>query len=120
MTHVLLVDDNQFVRTCIDRMLKNENFMIETAENGVEALSKLKSSTPDVIICDVKMPQMDGYRFVKTLKAMETLRHIPVIMYTSMQEKRERKKFMTLGVACYLDKCCPPETLINTISGLFV
>ena len=91
MTHILLIDDNHFVRTCINRLLKNENFMVETAENGVEALNILKSSTPDVIICDTKIHQMDSYRFVKTIKTMETFRHIPVIMYTALQEAREQK-----------------------------
>lgn len=120
MSYILLVDDNKFVRTCINHILKRENFRVQDASNGLEALMILKNSTPSLIICDVRMPEMDGYNFVKALRATDTGKRIPVIMYTSIQEEKEKEKFFDLGIRHYLDKSCETDTLLQTVARAYV
>ena len=66
------------------------------------------------------MPEMDGYNFVKALRATDTGKRIPVIMYTSIQEEREKEKFFDLGIRHYLDKSCETDTLLQTVARAYV
>jgi CheY-like chemotaxis protein len=115
MSYILIIDDNKLVSACVALELKGENFRVKTAENGKIALSMLEVSTPDVIICDVRMPVMDGLTFVRIIKSWDAMRHIPVIIYTSMPEEKEQQVFKNLGVTNYHFKGCDSSILIQSI-----
>ena len=90
------------------------------AKDGLEALEQLQviQELPDVILTDVEMPRMDGYELLASLKKIETLRQIPVIMITSRAGDKHREKAFELGVSEYLTKPYEDTKLIETINVL--
>ncbi|HLP32391.1 MAG TPA: response regulator [Bacteroidia bacterium] len=115
MSYILIVDDNKFVSSCVAVLLKKEKYHVITACNGTEAIDVIDHGIPKAIICDVDMPGMDGYTFVKKLKTEKVNNKIPVIMYTSNQNELDKNKFFALGVAYYIDKRCKTEALIHAL-----
>lgn len=115
MSYILVIDDNKLVSACVALELKGENFRVKTAENGKVALSMIQVCAPDLIICDVRMPVMDGISFVRTVKSTDNLRDIPIIIYTSLPDDREKKLFENLGVKDYQFKGCESQLLIRSI-----
>jgi chemosensory pili system protein ChpA (sensor histidine kinase/response regulator) len=119
-TSVMIVDDSPSVRHLTSKVIKNANWIPVVAKDGLEALEILQNSRelPNVILTDVEMPQMDGYELLASLKKMETLRDIPVVMITSRAGEKHRQKAVELGVSEYLSKPFEDAYLIETIKKL--
>jgi len=100
----LVVDDSSAVRNIISKMFRQLGFSVVTAEDGREGLEVARRELPDIITSDYEMPVMTGWDFCRELKADEELRHLPVIMVTSLQSDVDRKKGELLGVDAYLAK----------------
>jgi len=98
---VLVVDDDATVRSLLTKTLEKEGYRVILASNGVEALSLARQHRPQAITLDVLMPQMDGWRALKELKADAALRDIPVIMVTVLNE---RGMAIPLGAADFMTK----------------
>jgi CheY-like chemotaxis protein len=98
---VLVVDDDPTTISLLGKMLEKEGYRVISASNGVEALSLARQHRPQAITLDVLMPQMDGWRALKELKADVALRDIPVIMVTVLNE---RGMAIPLGAADFLTK----------------
>jgi signal transduction histidine kinase/DNA-binding response OmpR family regulator/HAMP domain-containing protein len=98
---VLVVDDDATVRSLLAKTLEKEGYRVVLASNGVEALSLARQHRPQAITLDVLMPQMDGWRALKELKADAALRDIPVIMVTVLNE---RGMAIPLGAADFMTK----------------
>lgn len=108
---ILLVEDNNMLRMQLHAQLSNY-FTIETAENGIIALEKVKTFTPSVIITDLEMPQMRGDEFCKKIKTNKQTGHIPVIMLTAMNTKENYKAGMEAGADAFIDKVQGIESLV--------
>lgn len=119
-TQVMIVDDSPSVRLINSKLIKNAGMMPLIAKDGLEALEQLQLSQelPDVILTDVEMPRMDGYELLASLKKIENLRAIPVIMITSRAGDKHREKAFELGVSEYLTKPYEDAKLIETINIL--
>ncbi len=119
-TSVMIVDDSPSVRHLTSKVIKNADFIPVVAKDGLEALEILQNTRelPNVILTDVEMPQMDGYELLASLKRMEFLRDIPVIMITSRAGEKHRQKAFELGVSEYLSKPFEDAYLIETIRKL--
>lgn len=119
-TQVMIVDDSPSVRLINSKLIKNAGMMPLIAKDGLEALEQLQilQELPDVILTDVEMPRMDGYELLASLKKIETLREIPVIMITSRAGDKHREKAFELGVSEYLTKPYEDTKLIETINIL--
>jgi signal transduction histidine kinase/DNA-binding response OmpR family regulator len=100
-TTVLVVDDDPTVRSLLAKTLEKEGYRVISARNGVEALALAREHRPQAITLDVMMPQMDGWRALKELKADVELRDIPVIMVTVLNE---RGMAIPLGAADFVTK----------------
>ena len=87
MPRILLLDDEPDLLLALSVRLTAAGFGCETARNGMEGLAKLEERMPDVIITDLIMPQMNGYEFVRRLKAASTTAPIPVIVLTAVQKQ---------------------------------
>lgn len=87
-TTILIVDDMPDNRLIIKIALKNENYNFIEAENGEVALQKAKECNPDVILLDAIMPIMNGYEFTRELRKIEKFKRIPILMITSLNEKK--------------------------------
>ncbi|MFN3504676.1 MAG: chemotaxis protein CheW [Caldimicrobium sp.] len=99
---ILLAEDSPFFQNLVANYLKQAEFEVEIAENGEVALTKLKSGyRPDVIISDLEMPVMDGFEFIKSVRANPELRDIPILVLTSLTGDYVRKKVFELGANAY-------------------
>lgn len=115
---ILVVDDSISVRQSISRLLKNQDWIVETAKDGLDALERLEELTPNLIVSDIEMPRMNGYEFKEALNNDPWLQEIPVIMLTSRISEKHQQKALELGVQRYLIKPYQEETFINIIKEL--
>ncbi len=114
---ILIVDDEEKNIRLIELILKKSNdYIFESAVNGIEALEKAKSFSPDLVLLDIMMPEMNGYEACRRLKASPETRHIPVIMITALSGDRDFKlKGLELGANEFLTKPIDEtELLIRT------
>ncbi len=114
---VMVVDDSLTVRKITSRLLLREGYQVMLAKDGVDALEHLLDTPPDVILSDIEMPRMDGFDFVRNLRADARLRDIPVIMITSRMADKHRNYALEIGANHYLGKPYDEETLLALIAG---
>jgi CheY-like chemotaxis protein len=101
---ILIVDDEQLNLEFFDVMLSKLGFIVEKAEDGVEALDKVKHFKPDVIMLDNIMPRMSGWEVTKTLKADSEFRDIPIIMFSALGDVKDKVEGFELGIDDYITK----------------
>jgi two-component system response regulator VicR len=98
---VLLVEDDAAINDAFSILLHKEGYRVETTFNGQEALEKLKTFQPDVILLDLLMPVMDGKQF---LQAFDNPAQIPVIVFSNIDSKSEVQEALSLGATRYMLK----------------
>jgi CheY-like chemotaxis protein/CRP-like cAMP-binding protein len=113
---ILLIEDNPEVRENTGEILELANYDVITAENGKEGIDKAKSYLPDVIICDIMMPEMDGYGVLQVLSKIPQTASIPFIFLTAKAEKTDFRKGMNLGADDYLTKPFEEAELLEVIA----
>lgn len=117
-THtILLIDDEPEILELIERSLV-EDFKVLKANNGQDGLTLAKKELPDLIICDVMMPKMDGMEFLSLLKSDKELAHIPVIMLTAKIAEEDQMTAFDSGADAYLTKPVSLKYLRNRIGHL--
>jgi twitching motility two-component system response regulator PilG len=112
---ILVVEDSSTIRKVISVTLSQSGYEIIEAGDGLEALSKLNESSPDLILLDIILPKMDGYKILSIIKENPDLCHIPVIMLTSKDGILNKVKGKMAGSAAYLTKPFDPSQLVETI-----
>jgi CheY-like chemotaxis protein len=110
---VLIVDDDPVTRKCLSTRLSSEGFRILEAANGREALSVLEDQTPSLILIDMHMPVMDGWKLVQAIRCYEELAHIPVVMMSEGELPETRLPVMRKPI----DHDLAVETLRFTLRG---
>ncbi|HHP7230625.1 MAG TPA: response regulator [Xenococcaceae cyanobacterium] len=116
---LLVVDDSSSLRQSIAMSLEKVSQQVIQAENGLNALEKLQqSSEVNLVVCDLEMPMMNGFQFLKALRQNQNLRDTPVIILTSRDSDKHRKLALQLGAAAYLIKPCDEQELFDTISSI--
>ena len=113
---VLVVDDEKLIRDVIKEYLLLENFEVEEASNGLEAVDKVKKDDFDIIIMDIMMPKMDGYTACREIKK---LKDIPFIMLSARGEEYDKLIGFDLGIDDYVTKPFSPKELIARIKAVF-
>ncbi len=113
---VMVVDDSITMRKVTKRVLENHGVIVETANDGVDALEKLGELTPRLILLDIEMPRMDGYELAEHIRADTRLRDIPIIMVTSRAGQKHRKKAKQAGANDYMTKPYQEPELIAKVS----
>ena len=101
---ILVVDDSITTRTMIKNILMNIGYMVDAVLDAQEALVKLKLNHYDLIITDLTMPKIDGYEFIERLKNDEMYMDIPIIVMSSMQENKAKKKLSQYNIEYYISK----------------
>lgn len=113
MTKILVVEDDSFVIDIYNTKLTEEEYEVIEARNGIEAMKKLETIRPDLILLDIIMPYMDGVEVLKKIKKDEKLKTIPVILLSNLSQKEEINESLGLGADDYLIKShfTPSEVL---------
>jgi signal transduction histidine kinase len=116
MKKILVIEDEMSVRDNIVELLDAENFETVAAENGVEGVKRAREELPDLILCDVMMPHLDGYGVLEALQSDRATATIPFIFLTAKAEKADTRKGMELGADDYLTKPFTIEELLGAIA----
>ena len=111
---ILIVDDEKSIRLLLQNFL-SKTYVVESKSDGVDALELLEDNLPDLIICDVQMPNMDGYLFLEKVRQRGFTKHTPVIMLSGVESSKERVKCYRLGAQDFLAKPFNPEELAEVI-----
>ncbi len=101
---VLIVEDDEFLRSLTAKRLEKENYQIEVAVDGENAISTVDTYRPDLILLDLLLPGLDGFEVLKKVKANEALKTIPVIVFSNLGQKEDIEKAKALGVDDFLIK----------------
>ena len=109
--HLLVVDDNKVNRILLSRGLEGDGHKVETAENGRQALERLRADSFDLVLLDIEMPELNGYQVLETCLQDPGLRDIPIIMTSSLDEIDSVVKCVELGAEDYLNKPVNPILL---------
>ena len=117
-TKILLADDEDDVKVVLKLFLEARGYDVVTAYDGLDAISKVQSEKPDVILLDVMMPLIDGFEVCKKLKADPTTAHIPVVMLSAASHAESVKKGLDAGAVDYLVKPFEPEDLEKLLGDL--
>ncbi len=116
---ILIVDDNKDGIYILEASLKAGGYEVVSAGNGAEALEKLRTESVDMIISDVLMPVMDGFKFCKEVREKDELKNIPFIFYTATyKDERDEKLASELGADKYILKPVESKELIKIIQGM--
>jgi pilus assembly protein CpaE len=109
---VLLIDDEQFYFKLLQKALKEAEYKLEYARSGSEGLAKIPTFEPEMLIVDLKLPELDGFQILERLRKDPKFSYIPVIVITSKDELSEKLRAFELGADDYLVKPFQPEELV--------
>jgi DNA-binding response OmpR family regulator len=102
--HILIIEDDDLVSRTIERSLRNDDFKISMAENGLDGLKIARKHPPDMVILDVIMPEMDGYEVCRTMRADPLLSEVPVLFLTAKIKDEDKVNGFLAGGDDYLTK----------------
>ena len=114
---ILLIEDDKTVRENTAELLELSNYEVETASNGKLGVEKAKLFLPDVVVCDIMMPEMDGYQVLENLSRNETLSKVPFIFLSAKTDHKDVRRGMNLGADDYLTKPFEEEELMDAIES---
>lgn len=118
MANILLVEDNIHNRTVFETVLRSRGHEVTTAEDGAEALVKLKSLIPDLILLDLSLPKVDGWTVARTIRSDPDPRRadLPIIALTAHAMKGDRERALEAGCDGYISKPVSPRELARTVA----
>jgi DNA-binding response OmpR family regulator len=116
---ILVVDDEPYIVEMVEVNLLKAGYKVITAYDGEEALKKVEEEIPDLIICDVNMPKMDGFEVLKRLKSNMATRYIPVVMLTARTGDEDVFKGWQLKAEQYLTKPFNPQQILVVVRNIF-
>lgn len=117
MKNVLLIEDDAILRENTAELLELANYRVFTAANGRIGLEKAKQHTPDIIVCDIMMPELDGYGVLDALSKNTNTKHIPFIFLSAKTERQDVRKGMDMGADDYITKPFTEDEVINAIES---
>jgi DNA-binding response OmpR family regulator len=115
MTRILLIEDNNEVRENIVEILELSQYEVLAAENGKVGVKLAQSGNPDLIICDIMMPEMDGYGVLHALSKNDSTAAIPFIFLTAKADRADLRKGMEMGADDYITKPFDDIELLNAV-----
>jgi chemosensory pili system protein ChpA (sensor histidine kinase/response regulator) len=115
---IMVVDDSVTIRTVTKNFLERHKYIVTTAKDGLDALDKIKIEKPDVILLDIEMPRMDGFKFAENIRSQPAFSNIPIIMITFCAGEEQRNLASKLGIQKFMSKPYQELELLNTIKQL--
>jgi two-component system chemotaxis response regulator CheY len=117
---VLIVDDSEFVRNYHSYILEQADFDVVTAVDGSDGLEKLYTQRFDLVLTDINMANMDGYEFIRRVRADGQYQSLPIVIVSTESESKDKTKGFEAGADLYIVKPCSPETMVETIRMIMV
>jgi DNA-binding NarL/FixJ family response regulator len=114
---ILLIDDEAKLRKQFAALLALEGFTVVEARNGREGIEVARREQPDLVICDITMPEMNGHRVLETLRSEPATAHLPFVFLTGWGEKDDIRSGMNLGADDYLVKPVEPADLVAAVQA---
>jgi len=115
---LLLVDDEPGLREAVKDYLEESGFAVQVASNAREGWDLLQQSTPDLVISDIMMPQVDGYQFLKQMRDDPRFKRLPVVFLTAKGMTTDRIQGYQSGVDAYISKPFDPDELVAIVENL--
>ena len=115
---ILVVDDEPDILEFLSYNLEKEGFLVETAENGKQALEKAKKNQPDIVLLDVMMPEMDGIEACRTMREMPQFEHTIIAFLTARTEDYSQIAGFETGADDYISKPIKPRVLVSRLKAL--
>ncbi|MFH1440656.1 MAG: response regulator [Candidatus Omnitrophota bacterium] len=115
---ILLVDDEKDLVETVVFQLEASGYEVITAYDGQEALEKARKDNPDLIVLDLMLPKIDGYKVCRMLKFDEKYKNIPIIMFTARAQEQDKKLGLEVGANGYITKPFELEVLLAKIKEL--
>lgn len=101
---ILIVEDERTLAKIYARLLEHEGYQVTLAFNGVEGIARLREKIPDLVLLDIKMPQMNGFEVMQEMQNDPRLRDVPVVILTVLGQDADREHGLSLGAKDYLVK----------------
>jgi two-component system chemotaxis response regulator CheY len=117
---ILIVDDSEFVRSYHSHILEQAQFQVITAVDGSDGLEKLYTSTCDLVLTDINMVNMDGYEFIRRIRADGNYNSLPIVIVSTESEGKNKMKGFEAGANLYITKPCSPEMLVENIRMILI
>lgn len=114
MNSILVIDDEKGLRENLKDILEINDFLVHTASNGIEGLTTALAINPDLILCDIMMPMLDGYGFITQIKKTE-LAGIPIIFLSAKAERGDERLGMSLGADDYITKPFTAKEVVDSV-----
>lgn len=115
---ILLIEDEPDVLKTSRIFLESEGFKVLAATDGIEGLAKARAENPDLIVLDIMIPKLDGYKICRLLKFDEKYKHIPIIFFTARAQDSDEQMGKDVCADAYIKKPFDPQVLIVKIQGL--
>ncbi|HVL88787.1 MAG TPA: response regulator [Actinomycetota bacterium] len=112
---VLVVDDDRVIQQLLVVNLELEGYEVDTASDGEQALAKIASVDPDIVLLDIMMPKYDGWEVCRRAKADPTTAHIPIIFLSARAQDLDVRRGYEIGVAAYMTKPFDPLELMDVV-----
>jgi two-component system, chemotaxis family, chemotaxis protein CheY len=112
---ILIVDDSEFVRSYHSYILEQADFQVITAVDGSDGLEKLFTHRCDLVLTDINMSNMDGYEFIRRVRADEKCGALPIIIVSTENEAKDKTKGFEAGANLYIVKPSSPEMMVENI-----
>ena len=115
---LLLIEDDRHSREGYQAYLSGAGFTVHALDGGAHALDVARTSTPDLIVLDLGLPDLDGWEVARRLKSDELTKHIPIVAFSGRSMQHEQVSALRAGCDMYLTKPCAPDRLLGTIRKL--
>ena len=116
---ILIADDSIYIRQSLNMTLSHEGYAVVEAVDGLEALDQLSKESPDLLLLDIEMPNLNGYDVLSIVRGHQEFSALKIIMLTSRSSEKHKRRANELGANAYLMKPCTHEDLLGTIKSLF-
>lgn len=117
MEKILVIDDDMRMRRLVTRALISSGYSVQEARNGREGLAAATREPPDLVVCDITMPEMNGHRVLEKLRESQATAHVPFIFLTGWGEREDLRTGMNLGADDYLVKPVDLDELLAAVQA---
>lgn len=101
---ILIIEDDDFLRSLAVGKLEKEGFVVETASDGQTGLQKVFTTLPELLILDLMLPEMSGFEILEQIRSNDTTKNLKIIVFSNLGEETDIKRCLDLGVSEYLIK----------------